>query len=390
MKPISILYLEDSPVDAELALSLLKAAGIQHTVRRVETEEDFLAALQEGSEDLILADYVLPQFDGMTALEYARQHRPETPFVFVSGAIGEELAIDSLHHGATDYVLKQRLQRLVPAVRRALTEAEERRARKQAEHERRELLAREQAARAEAEARARDLALIIRDLEQFGYAVSHDLQEPLRMVKTYAQLLCRRYRDTVDGEGLVFIEYIEQGISHMERLISDLLVYSRHVHDRGTDLQLIDLETVVSDVLAYFGPQLEEAGAVVTVEPLPTVLADATRITSVFKNLISNSLKYRSTQPPNIYISAKQEGGAWVLSVRDNGIGFSPEYGDQIFGLFKRLHRDKYPGTGVGLALVKQIIEQHGGKTWAESAPGAGATFSFTLPAAGALTCSRQ
>jgi CheY-like chemotaxis protein len=101
MKPISILYLEDSPVDAELALSLLKAAGIQHTVRRVETEEDFLAALQEGSEDLILADYVLPQFDGMTALEYARQHRPETPFVFVSGAIGEELAIDSLHHGAT-------------------------------------------------------------------------------------------------------------------------------------------------------------------------------------------------------------------------------------------------------------------------------------------------
>lgn len=379
MESISILYLEDSPTDAELTLTILAGAGVEHVANRVDTEEEFVAELQAGCYDLILSDYALPSFDGAAALELAQQHCPEIPFIFVSGAIGEEVAIDSLQRGATDYVLKYRLKRLVPAVRRAMAEAEQRKARKLAE-ERQALFEKEQAARAEAEAQARQLAHVNAKLEQFAVAASHDLQEPLRTVKGYAGLLSRRYRPVLEGNGVEFIDYIEQGVARMERVIYSLLAYSRMVHDQR-EPGPVDLELVVRQTLEILRHSIEESGATITVGPLPTVLADRERIASVFQNLLSNSLKYRRGSSPEIRVSAQRSAGEWILSVRDNGIGFRPEDAHRLFGLFKRLHGDGYPGTGVGLALVKQIVEQHGGRIWAESLPGEGATFYFTLPA---------
>lgn len=379
MAPISILYLEDSPIDMDLALSLLNRAGIPHTVKGVTTEEAFTEALCESCYDLILADYALPDFDGASALRLAEEHCPQTPFVFVSGAMGEDIAIDSLHRGATDYVLKERLNRLVPAVRRALEVAHERKAREQAEKDRQDLLEREKLARAEAEAKAQELALANAELEQFAYAASHDLQEPLRMVKIYAQLLARRYSELLDENGTSFISFIEQGVDRMERLIQDLLDYSRIAHDRTRFLQPIELTPVVNQTLSDLAPAVQESGAIITVGTLPRVLGDSERIGHVFQNLLSNSLKYRSDRAPRVEISADRKDAEWVLSVRDNGIGFDQQYAEQIFGLFKRLHKDDHPGTGVGLAIVQRIVEQHGGRIWAESVLNGGTTFFFTM-----------
>jgi signal transduction histidine kinase len=379
MAPISILYLEDSPIDFELSLALLTRAGFQHRAQRVQTEGDFTSALLAGCPELILADYVLPSFDGVSALELARQHCPDTPFIFVSGAIGEEVAIDSLHRGATDYVLKHRLDRLGPAVKRALAEASDRRARKEAEAEREMLLQREQAARAEAEAHARELMQVNAELEQFAYAASHDLQEPLRMVKLYSQLLARRCAGALDETGIEFISIIEKGVDRMHDLIEDLLAYSRITHDDSRNLKPVELDAIVQRTLDGLRPALQENEATVTVGALPKVLGDGERMFHVFQNLVSNSLKYRNSHPPRIDISASREGGEWVVSVKDNGIGFEQQYAEDVFGLFKRLHGSKYPGTGIGLAIARRVIEQHGGRIWAQSVPNEGTSFFFTV-----------
>lgn len=383
MPPLSILYLEDSPIDMELSVALLKRGGFQFEVQPVETEQEFRSAVRTCSHDLILADHALPTFDGFSALAIAREHCPETPFIFVSGAIGEEAAIDAMHRGANDYVLKQRLQRLVPAVQRALSQARDRSARKAAEAERERLLKSEQVARAEAEARARELVQVNTELEQFAYAASHDLQEPLRAVRVYAQMLQRYHSASLDEGGAECIRYIEQGVERMQRLIQDLLTYSRITHDHSHIFQPVQLGQVLERTLQDLQPSLEENQATVEIGPLPTVLGDGERISHVFQNLLANSLKYRSEQPPHIDVSATQTGDAeWTISVEDNGIGFEQCYAEDIFGLFKRLHGSTYPGTGLGLAITRRVIEQHGGRIWAESAPQQGTKFFFTMRSA--------
>ncbi|BDC50332.1 hypothetical protein F183_A26480 [Bryobacterales bacterium F-183] len=377
MDPISILYLEDSPIDLEFSLSLLTKGGIEHSVTHVETEGDYERHLREGCFDLILADYSLPQFDGLAALEIAQRLCPETPFLFVSGVIGEEVAIDSLQRGATDFVLKQRPQRLSAAVRRAMAEAAEKRARRDAEQERALLLEKEKA-------RSEELARVNQRLEQFAYAASHDLQEPVRMIKVYSQLLARRYHENLDDEGRQYVSFIETGATRMDNLVHDLLSYSRVSHMDAETMKDVALADVLRDlVLPLFQPALAESGARVEIDgELPVVHADPERVSQVFQNLISNSLKYRRDVAPEIRIAAtrKPDGSYWQIAVSDNGIGFEKEYGERIFGLFKRLHSGDRPGTGVGLALAKQIVEKHGGQIWAESVPGQGSTFYFTLP----------
>jgi PAS domain S-box-containing protein len=218
------------------------------------------------------------------------------------------------------------------------------------------------------------------DLEQFAYVASHDLQEPLRIVVGFTQLLAQRYQDQLDADAQEFIRFAVEGATRMQGLIRDLLAYSR-VTTRGAGRETADAHAALQPALWNLRAAIQDTGAQVTSEALPTVLADATQLTQVFQNLIGNALKFHGEVPPRVHVTATPQDGAWVFAVQDNGIGIDPQYFDRIFLIFQRLHaRDRYPGTGIGLALCQRIVERHGGRIWAESTPGHGATFYFTLP----------
>ncbi len=218
------------------------------------------------------------------------------------------------------------------------------------------------------------------ELQQFAYVASHDLQEPLRMVSSYVQLLDRRYRDKLDEDADEFMAYAVDGAKRMQGLINGLLQYSR-VGTHGKAFESVDCETVLDKALANLRMLLAESGAQVTRDPLPTVDADFTQLLQLFQNLIDNACKFRDDEPPQIHISAGQAHNQWLFSVRDNGIGIDPEYAERIFVIFQRLHnRMEFPGTGLGLAICKKIVERHGGKIWVESQDGKGTTFYFTIP----------
>jgi PAS domain S-box-containing protein len=233
---------------------------------------------------------------------------------------------------------------------------------------------------AELEKSNRELATINRELEQFAYVASHDLQEPLRMVTSYVQLLERRYKDKLDKDANEFIDFAVDGAMRMHRLINDLLTYSR-VGTRGKLLAPTDSEAVFEQSLSNLQVAIEEKGAQVTHEPLPKVMADDVQLGQLFQNLVGNAIKFQGEEQPRVHISAHQSNGEWVFSVKDNGIGIAPEFKERIFVIFQRLHgKEKYPGTGIGLAVCKKIVERQGGRIWVESDLGKGATFYFTLP----------
>jgi PAS domain S-box-containing protein len=219
------------------------------------------------------------------------------------------------------------------------------------------------------------------ELEQFTYVASHDLQEPLRMVTNYLQLVERRYGSKLDADGLEFVHYAVNGASRMKALIEDLLRMSR----AGT--QAMNFTPVSAQVLADAAIQnlqiaIQESAAVVTTDPLPPVVADPTLLTQVFQNLIGNAIKFRAPGvQAQVHITANEREDEWVFSVRDNGLGIEPRHKERIFGIFERLHSaDQYPGSGVGLAISQRVVERHGGRIWIESAPGEGSTFYFSIP----------
>ena len=697
---LRILHLEDDQNDAKLIHAMLEEENIKCDVVRAETRADFLAAREQGGFDMILADYSLPSFDGLSALTIAQEHCPDIPFIFVSGAMGEELAIETLKSGATDYVLKQRLSRLVPAVHRALMEVEERAERKQAEEELRkyrehleelvekrtaelktineklqleirerkraeealqkseekyrtvadftydweewidpsgkyiyvspscewitgyrpdefmadpdivikithpddrdlveehlrEILSgsiavhnidfriinrsgeerwishycqpvynkdgnflgrrassRDITKRKEAEEELKQLAdelerynvelstingqleteigvriktekalkeseerykkmvgaitsytysvdlsqvgaistqhsmgcipvtgynpgdyesdpclwhrmihsddrmmaensikeilagrevppiehrIICRDgkvvwvrntmvphydangrlirydgliediterkraeeelrkmadelarsnadLQQFAYAASHDLQEPLQVVAGFVNLLAKRYKGKLDEKSGEFISHTIDGVKRMETLIKDLLAYSK-VGTKGKDFKPSNCSLVIKEVLVNLQAAIEESNAIITDDALPTVMADTSQLSRLFQNLISNAIKFRGKSKPRIHISAEQKGDEWIFSVGDNGIGIDLKNAERIFIIFQRLHSwQEYPGTGIGLAICKRIVERHGGRIWVEPEPGKGSTFYFTIP----------
>jgi signal transduction histidine kinase/DNA-binding response OmpR family regulator len=220
------------------------------------------------------------------------------------------------------------------------------------------------------------------ELEQFAYVASHDLQEPLRKVVGYTQLLGKRYRGQLDASADEFIAYAVDAASRMQLLIQDLLTYSR-VGRLQKDLAPVDCETVLTQILRSLQPLIEESNALVTHDPLPTLTADAGQFAQLFQNLIVNAIKFHAEQAPQVHITARRDDHEWVFSVRDNGIGIEPQYAERIFRMFQRLHsREAYPGTGIGLAICQKIVQRHGGHIWVESQPGQGATFAFTIPAA--------
>ncbi len=218
------------------------------------------------------------------------------------------------------------------------------------------------------------------ELGQFAYIASHDLQEPLRMVASYTQLLSRRYKGKLDADGDQFIAFAVDGANRMQRLIQDLLAFSR-VGTKGQDLLDISSEDALLQALMNLRSAIEESGAQVTHDPLPPVLADETQLVQLFQNLVGNAIKYQSPGVPRVHVSAASNGAKkWLFSVKDNGLGIDPQYFDKIFGMFQRLHkREEFAGTGIGLAICKKIVERHGGSISVESQPGQGSTFRFAL-----------
>jgi signal transduction histidine kinase len=353
------LLVEDEPADVELALRALRHAGFEAAADVTQTVEEFTNLVRKNSYDVILADYKLPDWNGMESVEILRREGLDIPVILVSGALGELTAVECIKQGAADYVLKDQLARLPESVRRAMREKRLREDHQQAQLE---------------------LARSNRDLEQFAYVASHDLQEPLRMVATYTQLLAERYRGKLDENADKYIHYAVDGALRMQKLVQDLLAFSR-VGRQGATLRSIDCNVVLRGALQNLEAALQESGAVVTADSLPVVTADSAQLTQLFQNLIGNGIKFRGEGTPRIQIKAEGKDKEWTFSVEDNGIGIASDQTENVFVIFRRLHtREEYSGNGIGLSICKKIIEHHGGRIWVESEPGHGSTFKFTLP----------
>jgi signal transduction histidine kinase len=311
--------------------------------------------------------------------ELARVEQPKSrallalPLVFQDRVVGLVEVKDS----RTDRTFNDRQVALAQMLaNQAATAIENARLYEQAQ---REITVRKQAEEA-LERYAAELERSNQELQQFAYVASHDLQEPLRMVTSYLQLLQRRYEGKLDANADDFIDFAVNGASRMRELIQGLLTYSRvGTHSRA--LEPIDCQAILGVVLDSLQVAIAESDASVTSDSLPTVMADGTQLSQLFQNLIANAIKFRGDRRPEIHVGVEDRDTEWLFSVRDNGIGIEPAYGERIFAIFQRLHsRHEYPGTGIGLAVCKRIVERHGGRIWVESEPEKGSTFCFTLP----------
>ena len=364
---LRILIIEDNPADADLELAELRRAGFEVSSDLAQSRLEVSDHLDKNTYDVVLADYNLPQFRGMEAVQIIRDKGLTLPLILVTGALKSVTAVECVKQGATDYVLKDHLARLPVCVRRALEEA---RLRGESKH-----------AQAELADKVDELARSNRDLEQFAYVASHDLQEPLRMIATYTQLLAEKYRGRLDDNADKYIGYAVEGALRMQALIEDVLAFSR-VGRNGQDHVTTDSTAALDQALQMLSVAARESALTVKADSLPPVWADHTQLVQLFQNLIGNAIKFRGPKPLHVRVSASRQGAGWIFAVGDNGIGIAVEHSEFIFNIFQRLHtRTEYSGNGVGLAICKKIVEQHGGRIWVESTPGQGSTFKFTLPA---------
>jgi signal transduction histidine kinase len=373
---LHFVLVEDNPLDVQLLQRELRKANLSFTYVTVESEGDFTREVREHCPDMVLADYNLPQWGGMEALEVLKRERPDVPLILVTGALGEMKAVECLKSGVTDYILKGSLARLPVAIRTALQNKELQDRRQEAERKQQEYLV--------------ELKRSNEELEQFAYVASHDLQEPLRMVASYTELLAERYRGKLDPQADKFIGYAVDGATRMQRLIRDLLAFAR-VSSRAKPLQPTNSEEVLARVLNDLRPVMEKTGATVTHGKMPRVNADSLQLGQVLQNLIGNAIKFHGKTAPQVEVSAEFVDEMWKFVVADNGIGIANQVGDRIFQMFQRLHtRDEYEGTGIGLAIAKRIVERHGGRIWFDSRPGEGTTFQFTLPKADEVNSEQE
>jgi signal transduction histidine kinase len=364
---LRVLLVEDDPADRDLILRELGKGEFEIAADVAGTADEFREEVRTNRPDVVLADYNLEQWRGTEALEILRQERLDIPLILVSGGLGDVTAVECIKQGVTDYVLKDSLARLSVALRGALKDKKARDERKQTQ----ESLAQ----------KVEELARSNADLEQFAYVASHDLQEPLRMVSAYTQLLADRYRGKLDDQADKYIHYAVDGATRMRSLIDDLLAFSR-VGRQETAIASTDCEGLVQRALENLRAAILESGAVITHGPLPRLMANGSQLQQVFQNLIGNAMKFRGSLAPVIEISAEKQGSEWLFSVADNGIGISAEHAGSVFVIFNRLHtRTEYPGNGIGLAICKRIIERHGGRIEALPHQGVGTVFNFTLPA---------
>lgn len=376
----TVLIVDDTPANIGVLAEHLGSHGL--AVMVAQDGEEGIERAQFGQPDLILLDVMMPGIGGFEACRRLKEidRTKDIPVIFMTALsdIGDK--ITGYKVGAVDYVTKPfHTEEVLARINTHLALQAMRRQLIAQNLQLREEIAVRQQAEAVLAQRSEELARSNAELEQLAYVASHDLQEPLRMVASYVQLLEKRYHDQLDSEANEFIAFAVDGVKRMQALIDDLLTYSR-VGTRAAPLQQADAGAVVAAAVRSLRLAIEESGTQITIEELPIVLGEARQLEQLFQNLIANAIKFRREQAPQIRIRADQEQDFWRFSVQDNGIGIAPEYFDRIFVMFQRLHgRREYPGTGVGLAICKKIVERHGGRIWVESMPEHGTTFLFTL-----------
>jgi len=371
----SILFLEDDAADYLLMNRELRQSGLAFEAKQVETRDAFLHELQEHPPDLILCDHGLHDFDSFSALEVARQHAAKIPFIIVTGSLSKEAFTRAVKSGATDCLPKHPLAELVPAVRRALKEAEARSTTPEEAQERCRRLE-EQLAR-----RTAQLEAVTQELESFSYSVSHDLRAPLRHIDGFADLLRQGLGGKLDPVNDEYLRIISQSTRQMSKLIDALVAYSR-IARAPIQRSRVKMESLLRGVLHDLRYDTEGRKVDWVIGELPEVFGDATLLRQALLNLISNALKYtRPRELARIEIGSTSSASEHIFFVRDNGIGFDMRYAEKLFGVFQRLHGStELEGVGIGLANVRRIVQRHGGRSWADAAPDRGATFYFSLP----------
>jgi signal transduction histidine kinase len=363
---IWVLHLEDNADDQEIIRYALAQGSLSCHIVAVQTGADFESRLKNETWDVILADMTLPGFDGYKALEIARTVCANTPFIFVTGTMGEDVAVETLKHGATDYILKHKLGRLASSVRRALKEASERLRRQKADAA---LLRYTEALERSNE-----------ELDAFAYAASHDLKAPLRVIQNASKWLEEDLEPHLTAETREHMGLLRSRVRRMEKLLDDLLEYSRIGRETGASpSETIDAAVLVDNILAMLMPP---EGFTLEVAPsLAGIEVNRMPLEAILINLISNAIKHHDKNVGRIEIFVEDIGPHYRFIIRDDGPGIPAQFHEQIFKMFQTLKpRDKVEGSGMGLALARKHVEISGGTMTLESGPGRGSTFSFTWP----------
>ena len=372
-KPLNILLVDDQP--AKLLSYEAALSELGENLIAASTAREALEILLRTEVAVLLVDVCMPEMDGFDLVDQVRRHPRfrDTAIILVSAIQVSDLdRLKGYDSGAMDYVPVPFVPELLRAKVRVFAELFRKTRQLQHLNHRLEELVAE---------RTSELTRSNQDLEQFAYVASHDLQEPLRMVTSFLQLLSARYGGKLDGNAKEFINFATDGAQRMHAMINDLLSYAR-VDKAGGRFSLVDCGEALRQTISNLQIAIRESGASITHGPMPTVQGDEVQIVHLFQNLIGNAIKFRRVGvPPKIHIEIERGEREWTISVEDNGIGIEPNYHERIFQIFQRLHgREEYSGTGIGLALSKKIVERHRGRIWVESTPGLGSTFSFTLP----------
>ena len=400
--PGNILVVDDKPENLRLLSTLLSERGYQ--CRAVLNGSMALRAVQTKAPDLVLLDIMMPQMDGYEVCQKLKedQETREIPVIFLSAKDEVFDKIKAFTLGAVDYISKPfQVEEVLARIENQLVlrrlqmqlkkqnvllqqEINSRLAVEKTLQEQNILLQKEISERQRAELALQktnqELARSNAELEQFASIASHDLQAPLATIANYAQLLEERDKDNLDAKAHQFIHKIVKGSSRMQKLIDDLLEYSR-VSSRGQKFEVCDCNRILEEVMANLQGVIHKNKASLSYSLMPVVMGDNSQLVQLFQNLISNAIKYHGDEPPVIEITSLNQNEYWLFAVRDNGIGIDPKYFSRIFQIFQRLHtQEAYSGTGIGLAICQKILARHGGKIWVESELGQGATFYFTLP----------
>lgn len=372
---ISVLLIEDSLGDSKLITDMLsESRDFQFSFKQASRIKTGRELLLRGKFDIVLLDLNLPDSFGVSSAATFIQDFPDIPIIIITNHDNEEAGVNAVKMGAQDYIVKF-FTDSYSLIRSVIYAIERKKLERQYKSDGINTSVSGKLKTAEAE-----LEKTRKELKNFLYVVSHDLHEPVRSISSFSQILQRKYRDKMDTDANTYIDFIIDGTVNIQKMLDDLLTFSRITPER-TFITEVDTTAVVESVLNKLSSKIKSQQASIVCENLPVIQSDYSQIKELFLHLLSNALTYTSENPVRISVSAVKKDSEWIFSITDNGIGIEKEFFDRIFIMFQRLHtREEYPGTGMGLTICKQIIELHGGRIWLESELMKGTTFFFSLP----------